>query len=142
MQQKVDQLQTSLDTSEASLTQQLGQVKIDLETSFQSALQAQQHSIANGFQDLTAMFQQTQETKGVRRSHQQMEDSMYVTRIPEVFNSLPVELPFCVLPVCIVFAFWTPKWQRDNQLPPSGVDTDFQRHLENLQMPKLCDKFD
>ena len=72
MHQRVDQLQTSLDTSKTEFTQQLGQVKTDLEASFQSALQAQQQSIANGFQDLKALFQQTQETKGVRRSHQQM----------------------------------------------------------------------
>ena len=73
MHQRVDQLQTSLDTSKTSFTQQLGQVKTDLESSFQSALQAQQQSIANGFQDLKNMFLQTQESKGVRRSHHEMD---------------------------------------------------------------------
>ena len=73
MQHRVEQLQASLDTSEASFTKQLGQVKTDLESSFQTALQAQQQSIVSGFQELKNMFQQTQEAKGVRRSHLQME---------------------------------------------------------------------
>ena len=38
--------------------------------------------------------------------------------------------------------FWKPIWKRDLQTPPHGVDADFLRQLENLQMPKLCDEFD
>lgn len=73
MTQKVNDVTQTVENHKTEFTNQLQQVKLDLENSFQKAIQSQNTNIATGFQDIKNMFQQSQVNKGVRRSLEQME---------------------------------------------------------------------
>ena len=73
MNQKVADVTKTVENQKTEFSNQLQQVKLDLENSFQKAIQSQNNNIASGFQDIKNMFQQSQTNKGVRRSLEQME---------------------------------------------------------------------
>ena len=72
--QKVNHVANTVEQQKAEFTNQLQQMKLDLESSFQKAVQAQNVNIASGFQDIKNMFQQNQAMQETRRNLDQMND--------------------------------------------------------------------
>ena len=71
--QRVTAVTQTVEQQKNDFANQLQQVKLDLESSFQQAIQSQNSNIASGFQDIKNMFQQSQAKQGTRRSLQEME---------------------------------------------------------------------
>ena len=68
---KFDHVHELIDTTNTSFTQQMQQVKTDLQSTFQQAINQQNTSIQTGFAEIKAMFQQR---TSVRRTREDMED--------------------------------------------------------------------
>lgn len=68
---KFDHVHELIDTTNTSFTQQMQQVKTDLQSTFQLAINQQNTSIQTGFAEIKAMFQQR---TSVRRTREDMED--------------------------------------------------------------------
>lgn len=73
MDQRVNSVAQTVEEQKTEFANQLHQVKLDLESSFQKAIQAQNNNISSGFQDIKNMFQQSQIRQGTRRSLDEME---------------------------------------------------------------------
>ena len=71
MDDKFDQVHEMIDTTNASFSQQMQQVKADLQSTFQQAISQQNSSIQSGFAELKSMFQQR---TSVRRTREDMEE--------------------------------------------------------------------